>query len=117
MNEKGTKPDAAVRKAAELSFNLFRYHLVKYLGIFDLVYRHMEAVRNGCTADEVVGLSILLQLLEFNSKTSDGKVISDYGVPFNVLHYIDTHNSYLKGKMDSYEIGMLKKIKELFDIE
>lgn len=113
----GKKPDAAVRKAAELSFNLFRYHLVKYLGIFDLIYRHLEAARKSCSVDDVAGLSILLQMLEFNSKTADGKIVSDYGVPFNVLHYIDTHNQYLKSQMDIYETDMLRQIKELFDIE
>ncbi|MDD3245168.1 MAG: helicase-related protein [Candidatus ainarchaeum sp.] len=114
INENGNT-DSAVRKSAELSFNLFRYHLVKYLGLFDLIYRYNKAVQENCAIENVSGLSVLLQLLEYGSKTDSGRIVSDYGVPFKVLHYIDTHNSSIR--LDKYELDILKRIKVLFDIE
>lgn len=109
--------DAAIRKTAELSFNLFRYHLVKYLGIFDLIYRYQRAETLNKLPDDIYGISIILQLLEYGAKSPEGKIISDYGVPFNVLHYIDSQHSFSIDNLDKYELEKLSDIKKLFDIE
>ncbi|MBR3885056.1 MAG: DEAD/DEAH box helicase family protein [Clostridia bacterium] len=108
--------DTAVRKVAELTFNLFKYELVKYLGVFDLLFRFEMSQRLQQPIDEVFGINTLLKYLEYNSITEEGKKISDYGVPFNVLHYVDTKDESVKGGFDSFEALIYNDIKDDFNI-
>ena len=114
--KKQYKTDTAVRNAAELTFNLFKYELVKYLGVFDLLFRFEMSQRTQHSVDEIFGINTLLKYLEYNSITEEGKKISDYGVPFNVLHYVDTQNEFVKGRFDSFEKLIYNDIKKDFNI-
>ena len=108
--------DRAVREVAKLTFNLFKYELVKYLGVFDLLFRFVLSQKNNIPIDEVVGINTLLKYLEYNSTTEDGKKISDYGVPFKVLHYVDTKKESLKRGFDAFEQLVYNDIKKDFNI-
>ena len=108
--------DRAVREVAKLTFNLFKYELVKYLGVFDLLFRFVLSQKNNIPIDEGVGINTLLKYLEYNSTTEDGKKISDYGVPFKVLHYVDTKKESLKRGFDAFEQLVYNDIKKDFNI-
>ena len=115
--EKGhNKTDTAVREVAKLTFNLFKYELVKYLGVFDLLFRFVLSKRTNQSIDEISSINTLLKYLEYNSTTEDGKKVSDYGVPFKVLHYVDTGNEHIKDGFDAFEQLIYKDIKKDFDI-
>jgi len=115
--EKQNNPtNKAIREVAKLTFNLFKYELVKYLGVFDLLFRFVLSQRDNINIDDIQGINTLLKYLEYNSITEDGKKISDYGVPFKVLHYIDTKNEYLKTGFDSYEQVIYNDIRKDFNI-
>ena len=39
--------------------------------------------------DDVAGIKLLLQRLEYNALTNTGRKLSDYGVPFELVKYYD----------------------------
>lgn len=102
----------SVRTNTNFVFNILRYKLVKYLGIFDLIYRYDKSIKDNVDIQEVSGFNLLLQLLEYNALTSNGKIVSDYGVPYNVLKYIDGENSETN-ILDEYEKDILSKVRKL----
>ena len=110
------KIDTAVRETAKLTFNLFKYNLVKYLGLFDLLLRFIISKRENENIDNVIGINSLLQLLEYNSLSSIGKQISDYGVPYKVLRAVDTQNEYAVTQLDPYEKLIYNDVKAKFNI-
>jgi len=96
--------DEAVRKVADFVYNIFKYHLVKYLGVFDVLYRYHRSQVTSVDMDDLPGLGSLLQKLEYNAITPLARKISDYGVPFKLIkHYDVEHPSDDKEDFDSYE--------------
>ena len=85
--------DKGVRKAAEFVFNMLRYQVVKYLGLFNLLYKQFEVKRNSANIDEVSGIEALLLRLEYGADTQLGRRVSDLGASFNVVKYYDTKES------------------------
>ena len=100
-NIQGTRYDEAMRNTADLVYNVFKYQLVKYLGIFNLIYQHVMAQKEGVSIEEVSGINQLLQKLEYNAFSSKAVVLSDYGVPFKLVDYYDDPNG--RKNFDSYE--------------
>ncbi len=96
--------DEAVRKVSDFVYNIFKYHLVKYLGVFDILYRYHRSIVTSNEMDDILGLGSLLQKLEYNALTPIARKISDYGVPFKLVkHYDVEHPSDNKEGFDSYE--------------
>ena len=114
--KKHSTTDKAVREVAKLTFNLFKYELVKYLGVFDLLFRFVLSQRTDLPIDEIVSINTLLKYLEYNSTTESGKRVSDYGVPFKVLNYVDTQDESLKNKFDDFENLIYDDIKKDFKL-
>lgn len=104
--------DAGVRKAAEFVFNTLRYQVVKYLGLFNLMYKNYESVRTGKTLDEISGIEALLLRLEYCADTQLGRKASDIGASFKVVNYYDTKERF-KGHAEMIE----KTYNELDDFE
>lgn len=82
-----------VRKASDFVFNILRYQVVKYFGLFNMIYKNSMAVQNGCTVDEVNGIEALLLRLEYSADTVLGRKASDIGASFKVVKYYDTIES------------------------
>lgn len=95
--------DEAMRKVADYVYNVFKYHLVKYLGLFDVLFRYHVSKSENIKMEDVVGLGLLLQKLEYNALSPDARKISDYGVPFKLIDYYDSKIPYDKGRLDEYE--------------
>ena len=104
--------DAGVRKAAEFVFNTLRYQVVKYFGLFNLMYKNYESVRTGKTLDEINGIEALLLRLEYCADTQLGRKASDIGASFKVVNYYDT-----KEKFQNQSDMVAKSYNELDDFE
>lgn len=102
VNEQKKSKDTAMRDTANLIYTIFKYHLVKYLGVFDLLYRYHISQIYKRKFDEVSGIQILLQRLEYNALTVEGRKLSDYGVPFALVKYYDENNG--QKWFDAYEM-------------
>lgn len=81
--------DKGIRRAADFVFNMLRYQVVKYFGLFNLFYKQFESTRKGVNADEVNGIEALLLRLEYSADTRLGRRVSDIGTSFNVVKYYD----------------------------
>ena len=85
--------DKGVRKAAEFVFNTLRYQVVKYLGLFNMLYKNCMAAQFNKMVDNVSGIEALLLRLEYNADTMLGRRASDVGASFKVIKYYDTIES------------------------
>ncbi|WP_423218117.1 helicase-related protein [Streptococcus equinus] len=109
-NQKKSK-DESVRKTAKLVYNTFKYHLVKYLGTFDLLYRFYISNIDRKKFDEETGIQLLLQRLEYNALTESARKLSDYGVPFSLVSYYDNETG--EKTFDEYEQYIDNSIQKL----
>ncbi len=105
--------DSAIRGATKIIFNTFRYQLAKYLGIFDLLYRYCISKEKEINIDDVLGLSSLIQVLEYGSLVDKAKKVNDYGVPYSIVKYYETEDPQIARSFDSYETKIFEKIKEI----
>lgn len=108
-SKQSTPIDKAIRDTSDLVYNVFKYQLVKYLGVFDIFYRYIKAKLTNIKFEESKGITILLQKLEHNAFSDKARMVSDYGVPFSIVQYYDGDDSvsfddyeqYIKDKVDS----------------
>lgn len=110
-NSKGTRYDEAMRNTADMVYNVFKYQLVKYLGVFNLIYQHIMAQKEGVSIDEISGITTLLQKLEYNAFSSKALILSDYGVPSKLVDYYDDPNG--RKNFDSYEQYIDSKVSRI----
>ena len=85
--------DKGVRMASEFVFNILRYQVVKYLGLFNMVYKNFVASARCCPVDDVNGIEALLLRLEYSADTMLGRKASDIGASFDVVKYYDMVDS------------------------
>lgn len=104
--------DEAIRTVADFVYNVFKYHLVKYLGLFDILYRYHVSKIENIDMDDVAGLGLLLQKLEYNALSPDARKVSDFGVPFKLIDCYDSQQ-YDKGQFDAYERHIDEQISRL----
>lgn len=104
--------DKGIRKAAEFVFNTLRYQVVKYFGLFNLLYKQFEATRNNVNVDEISGIEALLLRLEYSADTQLGRRASDIGASFNVVKYYDA-----KEKNINNQRGIEQLYNQLDDFE
>ncbi len=105
--------DAAIREASKMVFNMFRYQLTKYLGVFDLLYRYDVSKKNEIEIDDVPGIGNLIQKLEYGSIKEKAKKANDYGVPYSIVKYYETNDSRIIGGFDKYESTVFDRIKDI----
>ena len=111
VKQQNYSKDRAISKTSKLIYTIFKYHLVKYLGVFDLLYRFHYSRVHRRNFDDVAGIQLLLQRLEYNALTNTGRKLSDYGVPFELVKYYD---GVVKTKdFDLYESYVDEKIQNL----
>ncbi len=113
QNNPKTK-DEAIRTVADYVYNVFKYHLVKYLGLFDVFFRYHVSKSEHINMEDVTGLGLLLQKLEYNALSPVARKVSDYGVPFKLIDCYDSKGSYDKRQFDAYEQHIDEQIRGLF---
>lgn len=106
--------DDAIRRVADFVYNVFKYHLVKYLGLFDVFFRYYISKSENIDMEQVAGLGLLLQKLEYNALSPTARRISDYGVPFKLIDCYDSKTPYDKGQFDEYEQHIDQEVNRLF---
>lgn len=98
--DKGESVDQATRSTARFVYNTAKYQLVKYFGVFNVMYKFHRSKSENIEFERVSGIDRLLTKLEYNALTELGRKVSDYGVPAKVLNYYeneqknDTKNSF-----------------------
>lgn len=81
--------DKGIRMASEFVFNTLRYQVVKYFGLFNMLYKNYLATLDECGVDEISGIEALLLRLEYSADTMLGRKASDIGASFAVVKYYD----------------------------
>lgn len=107
---KTTEINKAMRDTSDLVYNTFRYQLVKYLGVFDIMYKYVKSIQTGKSIDEIAGITILLQKLEHNAFNENARIVSDYGVPFSIVQYYDDNTNTQFDKYEQYIFHKVEKI-------
>lgn len=114
--------DKGIRKAANFVFNMLRYQVVKYFGLFNLLYKHFEATSESIEIDEVSGIEALLLRLEYSADTKLGRRVSDIGASFKVVEYYDAKENnpddynmrrQLYNHLDDFEKYSVSKIEQI----
>ena len=103
-----------MRQVADFVYNVFKYHLVKYLVLFDVFFRYQVSKSENINMEEVSGLGLLLQKLEYNALSPNARKVSDYGVPFKLIDCYDSKSPYDKRQFDAYEQHVDYEISRLF---
>lgn len=111
LKEKRQDKDTAIRETAELIYNVFKYQLVKYLGVFDIMYRYVRSVNEDKPFEDVSGISRLLKKLEYNALNENARLLSDYGVPFKIVDFYEKENPRIS--FDEYEQYIYRKTQHL----
>lgn len=118
-NQNNNAVNTAMRHAASLIFNTFKYQLVKYLGVFNLMYKFSEAKKRDIDFDEVQGIDKLLIKLEYNAFSSEARLASDYGVPQRIIDFYDSRSieesKRIFNDFDSYEKQVYKRISRIIE--
>jgi len=115
--QRGLKTDEAVRQSSTFIYNLLKYQLVKYLGIFNIMYKFIIFQDTGKPFDEVRGIEKLLKKLEYNAITEKGRLASDYGVPTKIIEYYDDEDnkSEIRKTFDNYEESKFRMLESIFN--
>lgn len=114
--------DKGIRRAANFVFNMLRYQVVKYFGLFNLLYKHFTATTEGVGIDDVSGIEALLLRLEYSADTKLGRQVSDIEASFKVVEYYDAKESNpdnqnmirkLYDSLDDFEKYSISKIEQI----
>lgn len=117
--EQNTSVDLAMRESSKFVYNTLKYQLVKYLGVFNILYKFIRLKKEN--KDNVAGIDKLLSKLEHNAFTKIGKLASDYGVPYRIVEYYDTlevnssEAQIIKEKFDGYEKKAFLNFEKILD--
>lgn len=115
QTSRGKDINKAISDTAEFVFNTLKYQVVKYLGVFNIMYKFIQSQENNKAFKDTAGIDMLLAKLEYNALTEFGRIASDYGVPSNVIEYYENtdKSNEIKNKFDSYELKLFNKIEEI----
>jgi hypothetical protein len=120
VEEKGIHIDKAVSDTSNFVYNQLKYHIVKYLGIFNLLYKHHIANLKNIRIDEISGFERLISKLEYNAFSKNARIASDYGATNNIISFFedglpDSDRAAIIDDLDSYEINLFNKIKQMIE--
>lgn len=113
----GKTVDKSISETAEFVYNTLKYQVVKYLGVFNIMFRFIQSKKNNKTFEEVTGIDRLLLKLEYNALTENGRIASDYGVPTSVLEYYENEDQSkdIKANFDNYEMKIFDRIETIIN--
>lgn len=113
-NNLDLKINACMRSVSGLIFNTFRYQLVKYLGVFNVMYKFERSKKLNKNFDNIHGIDKLLSKLEYNALTQEGRIVSDYGVTESIIKYYDSSIQQRKYvELDPFEQELLERVKKV----
>ena len=111
----GKSVDDAISETSEFVYNILKYQVVKYLGIFNVMYKLSQSKKSSQSFEEVSGIDRLLTKLEYNALTENGRIASDYGVPSSIVDYYETSNNAegIKAQFDTYERNIFERVEKI----
>ncbi|MCG3712571.1 helicase-related protein [Aliarcobacter butzleri] len=111
------RTDEAIREASQFIYNTLKYQLVKYLGVFNIMYKFIESKRTNIDINKIVGIDKLLRKLEYNATSELGKLASDYGVPSKIIDYYDNEEKQdeIKKSFDSFELKKFEQVENIIN--
>jgi len=112
MKQRKFDKDKAIRESSRFIFNTLKYQVVKYMGVFNLIYKYIEAKNRSKPVDEISGIDNLLVKLEYNALTHIGRKASDFGVTERILAYYENPEKAenIKRDFDDYENRLFNHI-------
>jgi hypothetical protein len=115
LRTKGKTKDEAIKETAEFVYNTLKYQVVKYLGVFNIMYKFYQSKVQQVDIDQITGIDRLLTKLEYNALTENGRIASDYGVPSNVVEYYENtdQQAQIKGRFDPYENSVFERVDRI----
>ena len=113
----GKTIDEAIKITAKFVYNTLKYQTVKYLGVFNLMYKFYISIKHNLNFDDVTGLDKLLLKFEYNALTDEGRIASDYGVPSSILDYYENidRQAGIKSAFDNYELKSFEKVEKIIN--
>mgnify|MGYP000966777256 CR=1 FL=1 len=116
---RGNSIDDAIKKTAKFVYNTLKYQTVKYLGVFNLMYKYYISQKENLKYDDVAGIDKLLLKFEYNALTDEGRIASDYGVPASIVDYYENpqQQQSIKASFDNYEIRAFEKVEKIINME
>ena len=113
-SNQGETIDQATRKTARFVYNTAKYQLVKYLGVFNVMYKFYRSKAEDIEFEQVSGIDRLLTKLEYNALTELGRKVSDYGVPARVLQYYESEQgSNIQNTFDDFEKRVFNNVESI----
>lgn len=111
--------NSAMRTTSTLIFNTFKYQLVKYLGVFNLMYKFRVSQHQNKEFEDIIGIDKLLIKLEYNAFSPEARIASDYGVPQRIVEFYDSKTVSAKNSIlqsfDNYEKQIYQRIKKIIE--
>ncbi len=113
----GKTVDKSISETAEFVYNTLKYQVVKYLGVFNIMFRFIQSQQNNISFEDVTGIDRLLLKLEYNALTENGRIASDYGVPSSVLEFYENTDKAkdIKANFDNYEMKIFDRIETIIN--
>lgn len=110
---KGESVDSAISNTSKFVYNTLKYQIVKYLGVFNIMYKFYKSQVLNKEIDDIHGIDKLLLIFEYNALTENGRIASDYGVPTSVIEYYENIDNamIIREKFDNFEIQEFNKIE------
>ena len=101
---------------------MLKYHVTKYLGLFNVIYKEFISKTEGEEFADIPGLDKLLVRFEYNAETLLGRKVSDIGAAQKVISYFDSleensdRSKLILSGMDAYELENKEAIEKLLQI-
>jgi hypothetical protein len=113
--DSGKSVDDAISETSEFVYNILKYQVVKYLGVFNVMYKLSQSKKTNQAFEEISGLDRLLTKLEYNALTTSGRIASDFGVPSSIVDYYENSNNAegIKAQFDTYEKSIFEKVEKI----
>ncbi len=117
MKFQNKNSDTAISETAKFVYNTLKYQLVKYLGVFNIMYKYRITQLTNLKFEEITGFEKLLLKFEYNALSDEGRIVSDFGVPSKVLDYYENkvESSNIKNSFDNYENQIFLKVQKIIE--
>ena len=112
LDFQGKSKDEAIKETAEFVYSTLKYQVVKYLGVFNIMYKFHQSQKRNIDMNDVAGIDRLLMKLEYNALTEQGRIASDYGVHGTIVNYYEQDRK-VNFEFDSYEQTIFNKIDSI----
>ncbi|WP_439556688.1 helicase-related protein [Dyadobacter sp.] len=115
--QQGDHIDVAIRSTADFIYNTLKYQVVKYLGVFNVMYKFYISSNSNNSFEDTIGIDRLIVKLEYNALSEEGKIASDFGVPSSIIDYYENqrNSTNIRAGFDAYEATVFERIDAIIN--